>query len=182
MYILSTSSSSGAKILFHHGCSTHHSSHQKNLLGCGVSTTFSSFRKFPSSLLCLLHRLQWISAPAWSLPWSTSFHSFFSDFSACRTVSHFFTHFPLSQFMCGVFRPYLKCVFHEVSPPWLMSSAVSCSGSIVAGWNHFCLAWGSPWLPLTRATLAALSTRTLTPIPSVFVCQTCWLISALFCL
>lgn len=67
----------------------------------------------------------------------------------------FFTHSPLSQFMCSVFCPYLKCVFHEVSPPWLMSSAVSCSESIVAGWNHFCLAWGSPWLPVTEATLSA---------------------------
>ena len=61
-------------------------------------------------------------------------------------VSHFFAHFSV----CLVSLPFLKYVFLDEPPAWLMDSAVSCSGSVGAGWNQLC-----PWPVLTGATPAA---------------------------
>lgn len=56
----------------------------------------------------------------------------------------------LLSLLCGIL-PFLKCVFPEAPPAWLMSSAVSHGGSIGAGWSLPCPAQGSPWPFLTEA-------------------------------
>lgn len=72
---------------------------------------------------------------------------------------------PLTLVFCrfSVFLPFLEYVFPEVAPAWPRGSAVSCSGSVGAGWNWPCPAQGSPHPLLTEAILQAPSANILTP-------------------
>lgn len=152
-------------------------SFRKNLLQHGLSMGHNSFRKYPTALAWGPTWIAvWISALVWSsshaagkyLLWQLKYFLYlsFSDLDVPTAVSSSFPHF--SAFL--IFLHFLKYVFTEMPPAWLVGSAVFCGGSIMETTGTVCvLHRADPGLFSQRLPLHPPATKTLTPTPNT--CQ-----------
>ena len=101
------------------------------------------------------------SSFSFSFPFSSSSSSSLFSSSSSDLVFTLFVLLPLWFFL-----PFLKYIFPEAPPPWLLGSAVPCRGWVGAGCNRLCPARGSPGLSSQRLPCSPPAASAWAPAPS----------------
>lgn len=144
------------------------------MLYCGLSTVWMSTVAWSSpqttgKCLCHCGLVNGLQVNPCSSSWSTSLlpssfsglgdHAVFSH--SFRGVCLFFCLFAFLLFSLSSIFPFLKYVFSETPPAFLMGSTVPWGGFIWTVWNQLYPTWDSP--PLTEASLPRLPRKPNTP-------------------